>query len=398
MNSSEFVLFSGFNSRAVIAFCRAATAGNIPFSIIARGADDPILKTAYASRVVAQREGDRLEFDVIEDSVRAVRAEGSRRKLVYVPSTEYLNRFILHHVSSCRKVGLEVDLVEAGLYNLISDKGTFYDTCAEAGLCVPRQSPDFREIGFPCFAKPLKYFDEAGAVAAKPFLIGTEAELRQSITSNKSGEFVYQEFVKGKSFYLLFYFAHDGSVQTFSQRNLMQQHHGGSVLAAFSADLHSDTVGASYRTLFTRLGFKGFVMVEICECAGNYFMIEANPRLWGPIQLTLDASAGLLEAYFRDYGFNVSSPRTCGDETARYFWGGGLAQTAKAGFTCSFMSYGADQFLRDYNGWMQSDVWMRPDSMGVFTSEMRDNRKVRSAVSPDSSEDAVSCCTPRSRG
>jgi hypothetical protein len=36
-------------------------------------------------------------------------------------------------------------------------------------------------------------------------------------------------------------------------------------------------------------GFYGLVMIEVKEYDNQFYMIEANPRLWGPSQLILDA-------------------------------------------------------------------------------------------------------------
>ena len=41
-------------------------------------------------------------------------------------------------------------------------------------------------------------------------------------------------------------------------------------------------------------------MVEVCEdeISGVMYMIEANPRIWGPIQFVLDQGVDLLAPFF----------------------------------------------------------------------------------------------------
>jgi hypothetical protein len=70
-NRPEFIVFSGFNNRAVIAFCRAATKHGVPFHIVARCGADPIPQTSYGNKVVCQAE-DVLALDVKDLEARSI--------------------------------------------------------------------------------------------------------------------------------------------------------------------------------------------------------------------------------------------------------------------------------------------------------------------------------------
>ena len=55
LNQKAFLIFSGYNQRAVVAFCREATSLKVPFCIIAKSEEDTILKTIYKEQVFAIR-------------------------------------------------------------------------------------------------------------------------------------------------------------------------------------------------------------------------------------------------------------------------------------------------------------------------------------------------------
>ena len=53
--------------------------------------------------------------------------------------------------------------------------------------------------------------------------------------------------------------------------------------------IHLDEISHSYGRLIKSLNFHGLIMIDLKKHNNNYFLIEANPRLWGPSQLILDS-------------------------------------------------------------------------------------------------------------
>jgi predicted ATP-grasp superfamily ATP-dependent carboligase len=369
-NTPEFIVFSGFNDRAVIAFCRSATKHQVGFHIVARSGDDKIFQTRYADKVVLQRDTLSLGPKLFGDAVSAIRHKGVESSLIYVPTTEYLNRYVLAHRQECESLGLETDLVDQELYQSLSDKGSFYRLCRSARLPVPKQDTDPSGIGFLCVAKPKTYFGSGNRLNSKPVFLDDIKQMNDFRVKYVPDDYVFQEYVQGDSYYLLYYCSKAGDIVSYSQRNLIQQHEGGSIVAAVPDRLHQEEMGSEYRKLLKRMGFTGFVMIELRKRADQYFMIEANPRLWGPIQLTLDASVGLFEAYFRDHGYDVCRPRTSKASDVAYFWMGGLLSTSRAGYSCLFHSFSPSELCRSFDRWLESDVWKRPDSISIFLSEL----------------------------
>ena len=73
------------------------------------------------------------------------------------------------------------------------------------------------------------------------------------------------------------------------------------------------------------IGFRGLIMIELMFEAGKYYMIEANPRMWGPAQLMVDAGTNLYISFVNDY-FNTDFPLDfCGKiANPLYFWSAGF--------------------------------------------------------------------------
>jgi len=368
LRPSAFLIFSGFNDRAVVAFCRVARGHGMRFYIISRSGDDPIKSTSYSENIVWNRPGDELDENTVVNAVESAQRLVGDALLVYVPTTEYLNRFLLERRDFCRGIGLEIGMVQADLYAQISDKDLFYQLCKKEGLPIPRQRNEVHEVGFPCVAKPRRYCSNNGRVNPKPSILRDESDLHQSPSG---AEFVFQEFIDGPSYYLLFYFSCDGRVTSSSQKNLIQQPGGGSIVAATTSQLHQTDVAARYTKLFQKVGSRGFVMVELREKNGLYYMIEANPRMWGPLQLTVDAGTGILEAFAEDYGWkHLPAPKEARNLSAMYFWHGGLESIGRSGRECDFMDFSRDEFECDLPRWLESDVWARPDSIAVYENEL----------------------------
>lgn len=375
INKPEFVVFSGFNNRAVIAFCRAATEHRIPFHIVARCGSDPILQTSYVSKIVFYRDTDDLNKQLFQAVIAAIRRQGVESKLLYVPSTEYLNRYTIAHRKECEEVGLEIDLVEQPLYEKLSDKGSFYSLCASAGLPVPRQDADPFAIGFPCVAKPKTYLVNGDRVQSKPVFLEDLNMMERFQMNHSPDEFIFQEYVQGDSFYLLFYCSRSGEIFSTSQQNFIQQHDGGSIIAAIQSELHQEQICFDYTNMLKNIRYRGFLMIELRKHGSEYLMIEANPRLWGPIQLTIDSSAGLFEAYFRDHGYDEIVCQKAMVSGARYFWMGGLVASARVGRDCSYHAFSATALCQSLGSWLASDIWKRSDSVGVFLSEINQNEQ-----------------------
>jgi hypothetical protein len=377
-----FIVFSGYNPRAVVAFLRAGSAAGAEIAILAAGADDAISRTAYAPLVRLVRKSRELKLELVLEDLEKLRGLYPNRPLIIAPSTEALNRFLLKHRSVLENAGFCIPLVSEELYLSISDKKSFAILCRRAGLDVPLEYSSPEELRFPCVAKPIVYQNKSGQYL-NPVILATSQAYSEFLEEHDSNDFFFQEFVVGNSHYLLYYFSGDGRVYRFSQQNLLQQVGGKSIVAAVPGRIHETAIANRYERLFRSLGFRGFVMVELRETPdGRWIMIEANPRFWGPSQLFLDAGRDFFRAFLSDCypdffsppSWDLPPPEVYKDPSSppagAYFWLGGILSQEIVGAPLVELSPLAPPPV-DYARWAGKDVYNRPDTIELFREHRR---------------------------
>lgn len=364
------VIFSGFNQRAVIAFVRTLEKNNIDYAIIASSKEDTILKTTYVKRVLSIRSIRTLDLKDILSSIDQVKQKASANKLIISPSTEALNRFMLENKKSFEELNCTIPLVDEELYAQVSDKESFTKLCKDNQIDVPEQSNSIEKLEAPIVAKPKKYMNQRGETHS-PVIIKNENEKQEFIKKYDPEEFFYQEYVGGKSLYLLYYINKNNSLFSYAQENLIQQADGKSVVAAVSSDLHLTEVSVKYEDLFKSLNFQGLVMVEVKEHEGKYIMIEANPRFWGPSQLFVDAKNNLFEAMLYDWGYLRDEPAfKKGSKKIRYYWHGGIVNNINEGKSLTYHNYTKKDYESEKNDWHSVDIYNRPDTIEIYKEEL----------------------------
>jgi len=271
------LVFSGYNMRAVLAFVRTLESHHLPYAVIASSADDPIFRSSYRSKIVAVRSSARLEIDSIMALLERVTARLGAPGYLVAPSTEALNRFILRHRQDLRSLAIDIALTDERQYLAISDKATFKDLCIQAQIDTPIEFQALDEAPLPFVAKPMSYESQISGKKLIPAVIVSQQDLTEFKNTCHEADFFYQEYVDGASYYILFYFFKNGGKPIiYSQENLIQQHSGGSILAAISSDIHDCDITKRYEKLFLDLGFSGLVMVEVRGTKQAPKMIEST--------------------------------------------------------------------------------------------------------------------------
>lgn len=365
------ILFSGFNQRAIISFLRTLTRYEQPYIIVARSDEDPILLTEYRHNVVLIRKTLSLDFENMIDCIRNAKKKIQAREYIISPSTEALNRFFLKYQIEFNQLGCTIPLVNKNLYERISDKYSFGKLCKNYGIKIPSEYNEFEEAQIPFVAKPKRYFAADGSVF-NPFLILSEKDRLKFKNECKSSDFFYQEFVTGRSLYLLYYFHRDGRLFKFSQENFIQQPHGKSIVAAVSSSFHQTDESKKYERLLQSLNFHGLIMIEVKRQNKENFMIEANPRFWGPSQLFVDAGTNFFEAYLHDSGsLNAEISFSEPEVEVKYFWFGGLLEILKTQNAPAYHNYTEQDMINEMPIWLQSDIYSKPDTFDVFINELK---------------------------
>lgn len=362
------LILSGFNMRAVIALCRWAAAAGVPVHVVARHAKDPIYLTDYAAQVMAVRTSETLDVAETTGWIAQLRGTYGYTQVFIAPSTEFFNRFLLQHRSEVEAAGGLIPLVEESLYIRISDKEAFAEICAAHGVAVPAVF-DALPATYPFVAKPRSY-GAATSGQIKPYLIFTADERAHFVARERPEQFFYQEFVDGQSVYLLLHVARNGSITACAQENLIQQSAGGSIVLAGVHDFHCAPAAAPYLALLASLGFHGLVMIEIrlCQRTGRAVMIEANPRMWGPMQFTLDQHVDVFAPLLADYGVYTDVIIDRPTRQSYYFWSGGLSRQQPF----AYHHFTPDRFVADYQSIASADLFARPDTRPLHAYELTD--------------------------
>ncbi len=281
-----------------------------------------------------------------------------------IPSSEYFNRFLLRERKNIENLGCEIPLVNKDTYEAVSDKESFNKLCENHGIRVPDKFMFPEKFSAPFVAKPKRYFSMDGKIYS-PILVRNENDYKKLKTEYPLNNFFYEKFVSGQNFYLLYYFGKKGSVYTFSQENLAQQAYGKSMVAARTSDIHKTDVGKKFEILFRELDFYGLVMVELRKDKECYYVIEANPRLWGPSQLFVDAGCNFFEAFLADYGLLEKHVGFCENE-AFYFWNGGVYETWGNDEQIQYFNHGKESLFEKYDEWVRHDIYRRTDTRELF--------------------------------
>jgi len=363
------IIFSGYNNRAVVSFIRTLEKNRINYVVIARDNKDPIFSTTYRDNIVLTRENQCLDLNLIKKCIEVIQSEFTAVQYFIAPSTEALNRFLQIERDALEKMNVLVPLPDADIYVSVSDKKEFSDICQEHGMLVPDEYDSITDTVFPFVAKPRKYLSRNGAIYT-PSLIFNRKQKDLFLENCDPEDFYFQKFIEGRSIYLLYYFHRNGLIFKFSQENMIQQPHGKSIIAAISSDFHTRAESIKYENLFRKIKFYGLVMVELKVNNNKNYMIEANPRFWGPSQLFVDAGSNLFEVFMHDHEFIDKLPVFDDSGKSRYFWFGGIQQTLKERGELSFHTGCEKDFLLNLDTWLYCDVFKRSDTIGIFKEEI----------------------------
>ncbi len=374
MENSAVIVFSGFNQRGVIAFLRVATSKNISTHIISSAKNDPISLTEYKNIIFAERKFVDFDIDEVLPILQMIKREYGYSKLHILPSSEYLNRKFLSERQLFESEGIFMPIVDKELYSQLSDKFRFRNHCENHGLLAPPEVGGVADE-LPIVVKPKSYFSPLGKVQFKPKLIHTESELSNLLDDQEVEDFYFERFIYGESYYLLFYFAKNKEVISFSQKNLIQQPGGGSIVAAQGAEIHESEIARKFEEMLLSAGFQGLIMIEIRDAKEGQFVIEANPRLWGPSQLFVDADIPIFDRLLSDLG--LLSEREKDDQVGsntepgfvKYFWSGGFGRRGLNDPKLAFHGTNQEDFARQYGDFQSIDVYRRPDTISIFREE-----------------------------
>lgn len=317
-----FLLFSGHNDRAVIALCRFFSRQELPFLIVTAGPDDVIYHTDWSDRVIFCRLDRHLDIAMYAVLLHAAQPSvGPDQRLIYCPTTEFMNQFVLDHRTNIEATGLHVGLPDAEIYAQLSGKYSSQALIEQLTGLKPPPTLSWEGLQAPCVLKPRENVSDSKVFY--PQLCPTPAALDDALNGLDLNQWFAQAWVEGQSYYLCGYLAQDGDRAWFWQKNFLQQPGGKSMVLACSGENPGLDVDELFRGL-AQLGYHGPFMMELIRDAdGTLHYIEINPRFWGPLQLALSACPRLLTLFARDSGATVIEPASPAPGPHWYAWAKG---------------------------------------------------------------------------
>ncbi|UMO86065.1 hypothetical protein HP572_11625 [Pectobacterium sp. PL64] len=359
----RFVIFSGANERAIIACCRHFIKNDISFSIISRPLNDIIFLSKYRKNVDSSRKSDVLLIDDMVCCITELRVKYPNDNLVFLPTAESIIRIVLENKALFISKGLDIRLVSLDVYLNISDKCRFLNIGKEFNIDIPGEivSPDIIDI--PLVAKPKAEFSSKDQVKIYPKLIFNENELQEILDSKYNDEYFFQTYIDGDSYYYLAFIFPDGKYDIAYQKNILQQGNGKSIIAAELCECPDKVFEDKIINLLNSIGFFGFIMIEVMQYKGITYLIEANPRLWGPFDLAL--KAGFLPE-------NVFFQRKIAMKykNAKYIWLTGLIDSlSKNDDVRNYVNHKNKFFL--FLSFIFSDFYLKFDTIGIFFYEFK---------------------------
>jgi predicted ATP-grasp superfamily ATP-dependent carboligase len=368
MQDKIVVVFSGFNQRAVIAFLRTLKNNGVSYVIIAKSKEDSIFDTDYKDQVCIIREKPEFEINDLLQIFQKVKIITKQNKCFVCPSTEALNRFLLDNRDVFEKEGVIIPLINKSLYEQISDKYSFCKLCEKYKITVPPSEANIDSIKIPFVAKPYLYFNKNKETLA-PQLIHTEKDKKLFENKFNTNDFYYQQFIGGQSYYLLYYFDRKGNVYKYSQENIAQQPCGKSIVAAISSTIHQTDISTKFEFMLKTIDFKGLIMIEIKKEDGKYYMIEANPRLWGPSQFFIDSQMNFFDIFLYDNEIIQTNPDFSHPIASKYFWYGGVIECERK--NTSIIYHIEDSIKNNLENWVIHDIYKRKDTITIFEKEIK---------------------------
>lgn len=365
MNSEPIIplIFSGYNPRAVLAFLRKLSSLGVErYHILAASPEDEILATKYKSHVSYIRKIKALNIDEIVSCIDALL--GINETGLIIPSTEALNRFVLQHRDIFQNHKCIVPLTTEKTYLLLSDKLSFWSLCQEKGIPVPKRIKAGAAFNRPFVIKPDTYMLHDKTY--KPILVKNQLDFEKYKSVLQIDGMKAYEYIANDSYYLMMYISQRGEIKIFYQKNLLQQPQGGSIIAAIPWTTLDVDMEKQYIQILHELEFAGFVMIELRKQDNTYYMIEANPRMWGPSQLLVDAETEFFETFLKDYGVIDSFSHKPINMEAKYYWGNGLENLNEPP---TYLNGGEQIITTHIEEFRLYDIYNRSDTVELYQKE-----------------------------
>jgi predicted ATP-grasp superfamily ATP-dependent carboligase len=222
---------------------------------------------------------------------------------VLLPVSEQALRVLLP--AGFERRGVCVPFPSADVFSRISDKAVVLEAAAQVGLAVPAQRvvrhPDDRAAlaqgtpPFPLAIKPARSVAETDGVLTKLEVsyAATPRELDRALAGLPAAAYpvLLQQRVVGPGIGVFLLIWNDETLAVFAHRRLREKPPSGGVSVYRESTVADPALVAQATALVRRFAWRGPAMVEfkIDRATQTPYVMEVNARLWGSLQLAVDA-------------------------------------------------------------------------------------------------------------
>ena len=290
------LLWWSTNTRAAATLLAAGSVNRVP-TVLVLDPSSPMPPERYLdSAIVVERERSHVSEEEIEQIVRSASKQLGVSQLLLAPTSEYLQSFVHARLDAMAKIGLHVLPKSALSYSLLSDKANLSELVA-GRLDFPLPKMVEAKLGeTPFVAKPKRNLSQQ--VPLRPYLVHNEITWQRYLAQYE--DFFPQELVRGESLYWCGIRSESGDVRGYFQSNIGQVRGGGSIsVAQREPDRLYRVEQNKIRRFLNKINYVGPIMFEFR--VPGFFLIEINPRFWGPLFLDSSSRGGILESYFLSF-------------------------------------------------------------------------------------------------
>ena len=238
-----------------------------------------------------------------EGFIAAVHREAADRGVTVIfPMTDTTSYLLARHRD--RFSGIHIPLGSLAAVDTLLDKWKLHELARSLGIAVPRTFTvsDSRELAriapslpFPLVVKPRRSrtWVNGRCIAAPVTYVHSIQELEALVAKDPDlarVPLLLQEYVSGEGQGVFALYANGKPITFFAHRRLREKPPSGGVSVLSESIALDPALRAMVERILDRVAWHGVVMIEFkVSPGGTPYLIEANPRFWGSLQLAIDA-------------------------------------------------------------------------------------------------------------
>jgi len=259
-------------------------------------------------------------------------------KLFIISLSNASTKVLTKHKDALKRKDIITRIPDYNVYTLLSNKEEFMYLCTNYGFSIPKilskpEIKNMKSIQHRFVIKPKKEISGSTELS-RSWLIDSKNEYQKALDSGYLDDDRYriEQYIDGPSYYYTAHYVSGRKTVCFSQRTVVQQPNGGSVVKATPCHIPEKIVSPLDK-MFHDIEYDGVMMIELKKAENEtYYAIECNPRLWGTLQLALDHNVNYLKHIINyskdDSSHNDTSPKVnincqITKKSTGYIWFGG---------------------------------------------------------------------------